>query len=211
MTDSTSLEASLAEVLRGPRKTRAALYLRVSTDDQTTENQRAVLTRVAAERGWEIVGVYEDAGISGAKTRQDRPGLDAALRGAAGYDVLMAWSLDRLGRSLIGLLDTLAVLDAAGVALFLEQQRIDTTTPAGRMFFQVIGAFAEFERNMIRSRVVAGLERANAEGRFGGRPRTVDDAAVRALVTEGASVSSIRRTLGVGTSAVTRIRREMAA
>jgi DNA invertase Pin-like site-specific DNA recombinase len=210
----TDLETALSEALHGPKIVRAALYLRVSTDGQTTENQRQALARVAAERGWQVVATYEDRAISGAKSRQERPGLDAALKAAKRYDVLMSWSLDRLGRSLIGLLDTLAELDRAGVALFLEQQRIDTTTPAGRMFFQVIGAFAEFERSMIRSRVMAGLERANAEGRFGGRPKSLDDATVsnvRALVVAGATVSNIRAALGVGASTVTRVRKEMVA
>lgn len=205
------LESALSEVLRGPKKTRAALYLRVSTDEQTTENQRRALERVAAERGWDVVAVFEDAGISGAKGRDERPGLNQALHNADTYDVLMAWSLDRLGRSLIGLLDTLNALDQARVALFLEQQRIDTTTPAGRMFFQVIGAFAEFERSMIKARVVAGLDRANAEGRFGGRPRTVDDEPVRALLQQGLGAQAIRARLGIGVSAVQRVRREMAA
>jgi DNA invertase Pin-like site-specific DNA recombinase len=138
-----------AEMLRKPK--RAALYLRVSTDGQTVDNQRLVLEAVCEQRGWQVVQTYSDNGVSGAKGRAQRPGLDAMLKDASRgrFDVVMAWALDRLGRSLLDLLDTLGELEAAGVALILHQQAIDTTTPAGRMFFQVTGAFAEFERAMI--------------------------------------------------------------
>jgi len=143
-----------------PKTKRAALYLRVSTDGQTTENQRLALEAVCGQRGWQVVQAYLDNAVSGAKGRDQRPGLDAMLKDASRgrFDVVLAWALDRLGRSLIDLLDTLGGLDAASVALVLHQQALDTTTPAGRMFFQVTGAFAEFERGMIRSRVLAGLE-----------------------------------------------------
>ena len=145
---------------------RAALYLRVSTDGQTVDDQRLALEAVCDQRGWEVVEVYADNGVSGAKGRNQRPGLDALLKDASRgrFNVVLAWALDRLGRSLMDLLDTLSELDAVCVALVLHQQAIDTTTPAGRMFFQVTGAFAEFERGMIRSRVMAGLERAKSRG-----------------------------------------------
>jgi DNA invertase Pin-like site-specific DNA recombinase len=110
--------------------------------------------------------------------------LDALLKDAARgrFDVALAWALDRLGRSLLDLLDTLSELEAVGVALVLHHQAIDTTTPAGRMFFQATGAFAEFERAMIRSCVTAGLARAKARGVRLGRPRTSAkvEAAIRA-------------------------------
>jgi DNA invertase Pin-like site-specific DNA recombinase len=116
---------------------RAALYLRVSTDKQTVENQRATLTAIAERRGWQIVKTYTDAGISGAKARKDRPGLDQMLKDAQrrSFDVVMAWAIDRLGRSLIDLLGTIQELEACGVDLFLEQQSIDTTTPSGKLMF----------------------------------------------------------------------------
>src|SRR4051794_40333506 len=143
---------------------RVALYLRVSTDGQTTENQRLALEAVAAQRGWTVVATYDDAGISGAKGRDKRPGLDRLLKDAsrAKFDVVMSWAMDRLGRSLRDLLDTLETLEASKVDLFLHQQAIDTTSPSGRAFYHVLGAFAEFERGMIRSRVNAGLDRARA-------------------------------------------------
>jgi DNA invertase Pin-like site-specific DNA recombinase len=132
---------------------RAALYVRVSTDHQTVENQIAELRRVAERRGWEIVETYKDAGISGAKGRDKRPGLDGMLKDASRrkFDVVMAWAIDRLGRSLIDLLDTIQHLESCGVDLYLDQQHIDTTTPAGKLMFQITGAFAEFERSMIRT------------------------------------------------------------
>jgi len=145
---------------------RAAIYTRVSTDSQTIENQLRELRQVAERRGWEVVEVYNDAGISGAKGRDGRPGLDLLLKdaGRRKFDVVMAWAIDRLGRSLIDLLGTIQHLEAVGVDLYLDQQAIDTTTPMGKLVFQVTGAFAEFERSMIRQRVRAGLKRAVANG-----------------------------------------------
>src|SRR6266481_5725681 len=130
---------------------RAAIYVRVSTDRQTIESQLRELRQIAERRGWEVVHEYHDAGISGAKSREGRPGLDEMLKDAQRrqFDVVMAWAIDRLGRSLIDLLGTIQTLEACGVDLYLDQQSIDTTTPAGRLMFQVCGAFAEFERSMI--------------------------------------------------------------
>ena len=125
---------------------RAALYVRVSTDHQSVENQVRELRQVAERRGWSVVEVYRDAGISGAKDRHQRPGLDAMLNEASRrkFDVVMAWAFDRVGRSLIDLLGTIQHLEAVGVDLYLDQQSIDTTTPAGKLLFQLPGAFADF-------------------------------------------------------------------
>lgn len=192
---------------------RAALYLRVSTGDQTTENQRLALEAVADQRGWTITDVYDDAGISGSKGRGQRPGLDRMLRGATRgrFDVVLTWSLDRLGRSLADLMDTLRELEGVGVDLVLHQQAIDTTTPAGRMFFQVTGAFAEFEREMIRSRVNAGLARAKAKGVRLGRPKigTATEAMIAERLRAGDGILKVARVLGVGSGTVQRVRREM--
>jgi DNA invertase Pin-like site-specific DNA recombinase len=200
-------------MVRKPR--RAAFYLRVSTDGQTVESQRLALEAVCEQRGWELVEVYSDNGVSGAKGRNLRPGLDALLKDASRgrFDVVMAWALDRLGRSLLDLLDTLGELEAAGVALILHQQAIDTTTPAGRMFFQVTGAFAEFERAMIRSRVRAGLERAKARGVRLGRPKTGarKEAAIRARLATGDGIKKVAKAVGVGNGTVSRIKAAMAA
>src|SRR5262245_56899154 len=139
---------------------RAALYVRVSTDKQLIEHQVRELRLIAERRGWEVVEVYTDEGVSGAKRRDQRPGLDAMLKDASRrkFDVAMVWAIDRLGRSLIDLLGTIEHLEAAGVDLYLDQQNIDTTTPMGKLLFQITGAFAEFERTMIKTRVRAGMQ-----------------------------------------------------
>jgi DNA invertase Pin-like site-specific DNA recombinase len=128
---------------------RAALYVRVSTDHQSVENQIRGLRQVAQRRGWLVAEVYRDDGISGTKGRDQRAGLDALLKDASRrkFDVVMAWAIDRLGRSLVDLLGSIQHLEAVGVDLYFDQQSIDTTTPAGKLLFQMTGAFAEFERS----------------------------------------------------------------
>jgi DNA invertase Pin-like site-specific DNA recombinase len=191
---------------------RVAIYLRVSTGEQTTENQRRELEAVAARHDWRVVEVFEDAGISGAKGRDKRPGLDRLLKAIARreVDMVAAWSVDRLGRSLIDLLDFLRELHAKGVDLFLHQQGLDTSTPSGRAMFQMLGVFAEFERSMIRERVVAGLSRAKAEGIQLGRPRIEESdrdkvAAIVAARAAGTGIRRIARDLGVGVGTVLRV------
>src|SRR5271156_6163588 len=154
-----------------PTMKRIAIYLRVSTSKQETSNQRRELEAVAKRSGWEIVKVYEDAGISGAKGRDGRPGLDAMLKAvnAKEFDMVATWSVDRLGRSLTDLLSILQCLRDKGVDLFLHQQGLDTSTTAGKAMFQMLGVFAEFERGIIRERVNAGLARAKAKGTKLGR------------------------------------------
>jgi DNA invertase Pin-like site-specific DNA recombinase len=192
---------------------RAAIYVRVSTDKQTVENQLRELRQIAERRGWQVVEEFQDAGISGAKGRDQRPGLDRMLKEASKrhFDVVMAWAIDRLGRSLIDLLGTIQGLEAASVDLFLEQQAIDTTTPAGKLMFQVTGAFAEFERSMIRQRVNAGLRRAVEQGKQLGRPRVSPAIEKRILshLRKGMGILKTAKTCGVGTGTVQRIKAEM--
>ena len=195
------------------RPSRAAIYARVSTDTQTVENQIRELRLIAKRRGWEVVEVYTDAGISGAKGRAQRPGLDRMLKDASrrNFDVVMAWAIDRLGRSLIDLLGTIQRLEAVGVDLYLDQQAIDTTTPMGKLVFQVTGAFAEFERSMIRQRIKAGLKRAVAPRL--GRPK-VDVALERKAqwqLEKGVGILKVAKMLGLGTGTVQRIKQEMRA
>jgi DNA invertase Pin-like site-specific DNA recombinase len=192
---------------------RVAIYVRVSTDKQTIENQLRELRRVAEHRGWKVVQEYRDAGISGAKGREARPGLDEMLKDAQRrrFDVVMAWAIDRLGRSLIDLLGTIQALEACGVDLYLDQQALDTTTPAGKLMFQITGAFAEFERSMIRQRVNAGLKRAVEAGKQLGRPR-IDPALEKRIQSQlrtGKGMLKIAIGLGVGSGTVQRIKREM--
>ena len=192
---------------------RAAIYVRVSTDKQTVENQVQALRQIAERRGWEVVEQYSDAGISGSKGRDGRPGLDAMLKDAQRrkFDVVMAWAIDRIGRSLIDLLGTIQTLEACSVDLYLDQQSIDTTTPAGRLMFQVTGAFAEFERSMIRQRVNAGLKRAVEAGKTLGRPRI--SGKIEQRITEqlraGKGVIKVAKEIGVGVGTVHRIAQEM--
>jgi DNA invertase Pin-like site-specific DNA recombinase len=203
---------------------RAAIYLRVSTSQQRTTNQRRELEHVARQRGWEIVGVYEDTGISGAKGRDQRPEFDRLLKDAARvkFDIIAAWSVDRLGRSLQDLVAFLSELKATGRDLYLHTQGLDTTTPSGRAMFGMLSVFSEFERAMIVERVNAGLARAAASGiklgrgnRKDGR-RSVDEKRwgmssealedrIHELRKEGMGVLKIGRTLGVGTSKVQRV------
>jgi DNA invertase Pin-like site-specific DNA recombinase len=194
---------------------RAAIYVRVSTDRQTVENQLRELRQIAERRGWEVVKEYNDAGISGSKGRNDRPGLDEMLKDAQRrrFDVIMSWAIDRLGRSLIDLLGTIQQLEACGVDLYLDQQAIDTTTPTGRLMFQITGAFAEFERSMIRQRIRAGLRRAVEAGKQLGRPK-IDPALEKRIQSQlraGKGMLAIARECKVGTGTVQRIAREMEA
>jgi DNA invertase Pin-like site-specific DNA recombinase len=192
---------------------RAAIYLRVSTGEQTVENQRRELEAAAAQRGWIVAATYTDHGISGAKGREQRPGLDRMLKdGTRGkFDVVMCWAVDRMGRSLADLVGTLQELHGAKVDLFLHQQAVDTTTPAGRAMFGMMGVFAEFERSMIQSRVNAGLARARAAGIRLGRPKVsmAVETAIRARLTDGAGMLKVAKELGVGTGTVQRVKATM--
>jgi DNA invertase Pin-like site-specific DNA recombinase len=188
---------------------RVGIYLRVSTGGQTTDNQRWELQAVAARCGWEVVEIYEDTGISGAKGRDQRPAFDRMLRDATSRSINMiaSWSVDRLGRSMQDLVSFLTDLQALGCNLYLHQQAVDTTTPSGRAMFQMCGVFAEFERAMIRERVNAGLARAKKKGiRLGRRPvKPAVEARILKLRADGMGQLKIGRTLGVGTSVVQRV------
>src|ERR1700692_3580055 len=186
-----------------------AIYLRVSTSKQDTDNQRRELEVVAKRTGWEIVKVFEDAGINGAKGRDQRPGLDAMMKAvnAREFDMVASWSVDRLGRSLTDLLSILQGLHEKGVGLFLHQQGLDTTTTAGKAMFQMLGVFAEFERGIIRERVNAGLARARANGTKLGRRRVNPsvEARILELRAKGDGILKIGKKLGIGTSVVQRV------
>jgi DNA invertase Pin-like site-specific DNA recombinase len=197
------------------RPVRVAIYSRVSTDHQTTENQERELHAVADRMGWMVVKVYRDQGVSGAKSREDRPAFDALCKDACRrqFDLIAAWSVDRLGRSLQDLVGFLTEVHALGINLFLHQQGIDTTTPAGKALFQMMGVFAEFERAMIRERVMSGLERAKAQGtRLGRRPIDArKEVAIRADLREGkAGIMKLAAAHGVGVGTVQRISRALA-
>lgn len=192
---------------------RAAIYIRVSTDEQTTENQKRELLAVGERAGWDIVQIYEDAGISGAKGRDKRPAFDNLLKDAARreFDIVASWSVDRLSCSLQNLVSFLSDIHGYGIDLYLHQQGIDTTTPAGKAMFQMLGVFAEFERSMIQDRVKAGLERAKANGQKLGRPqiKAKKEAEIITTLKSGTGMLKTAKMHGVGTSVVQRLKREM--
>lgn len=203
---------------------RAALYLRVSTDQQTVENQRMALEAVAERRGWQIVATFADQGISGAKGRAERAGFDQAMKDAARrkYDVLMVWSIDRLGRSTATVAVTLAELEAVGVAIYADKEAVDATTPHGKAMLQMAAVFAELERGMIRERVISGIARAKAETteqrrqkgkKAHGRPKIAGEveAAIRARLAAGGGMLKVAKEYRVGTGVVQRIAAEMKA
>jgi DNA invertase Pin-like site-specific DNA recombinase len=194
---------------------RVALYLRVSTDQQKIEMQREALEDVARRQGWTVAGVFEDNGVSGAKGRDARPAfgrlMKAAIRGE--FDMIAAWSVDRIGRSLQDLLAFLGDIHAKGIGLYLHQQGFDTTTPTGKAMFQMMGIFAEFEHTIIVARVRAGVARKRAEGGPWGRPKLEArrEAMVRAELAKGTGMLKTARLCGIGSGTVQRIKRAMAA
>ena len=152
--------------------------------------------------------IFRDEGISGARGRDKRPGLDALLKGVARreFDVVAAWSVCRLGRSLSDLVGLLGELRSRDVDLYLHQQALDTSTPSGRMLFGMLGVFSEFERAMIRDRVMAGLDRARSSGKRLGRPRTTPFQVqrIRLALDEGRGVRETARLLKVSAAKVSR-------
>lgn len=193
-----------------------AIYTRVSTrNGQTVENQLRQLREVGERMGWQIVAEFSDEGISGAKGRDQRPGFDALMRGVARreFDLVAAWSVDRLGRSLPDLVSFLNDLQARNIDIYLHQQGLDTSTPSGRMLFQMLGVFAEFERAIIRERVLCGLERARANNKRLGRPPMDPHkvARIEAALRSGKGIRPTARDLGVSTTTVMRVRDAMAA
>jgi DNA invertase Pin-like site-specific DNA recombinase len=206
---------------------RAAIYVRASTDKQTVEQQEHTLRAVADARGWKVIQVYRDEGISGAKRREQRPGLDSMLKDAKRrrFDVVMSWAIDRLGRSTIDLLSTVEELNAYRVDIYFDQQNIDTTTPMGKCFFTVSSAFAELERNGIQSRIKLKLdeikETIKRDGKFTtkagivrsklGRPgadkETLDKA--RKMLRYGAGIRKVAKTLHLGNGTVAKLKREL--
>jgi DNA invertase Pin-like site-specific DNA recombinase len=194
-----------------PIMKRAAIYARVSTRNghQDPETQLVALRQVTERAGWQVTEDYVDHGISGAKGRDQRPAFDRLMKDATRrkFDIIMAWSVDRLGRSLQDLVAFLGEVHAQGVDLCLDRQGVDTTTPGGKALFQMMGVFAEFERAMIRERVCAGLDKARARGKRLGRPpvgQAVEDA-IRAARAAGKGQLAIARDLGVGVSTVHRV------
>ena len=198
---------------------RVGLYLRVSTDDQTVENQRQKLRGAVERRGWTIAEEFVDEGVSGAKGRDKRPGFDRLLKAVTRreIDVVAAWSVDRLGRSLQDLVGFLGELKGAGVDLYLDLQALDTTSPAGKALFQMLGVFAEFERSILQERINAGIARARVKGTKSGKPigrpklDPLREAAIREALAGGTGILKTARQHRTGTAVVQRIKRAMIA
>jgi len=190
--------------------TRVAIYARVSTDSQTVENQLQELHSVAVRHAWDVAAVFTDEGISGAKGRDKRPGYDALLTGVTrrDYDMIACWSVDRLGRSLPDLVGFLGEIRAKGVDLYLHQQGLDTSTSAGRALFGMLSVFAEFERAMIRERIMAGLRRTTKKS---GRKPMGDDRleAIKGSLANGVGIRATARAHGASPTTVIKIARSM--
>jgi len=185
------------------------IYARVSTKGQSTDRQVEELKAVAEKSGWEIAGVKIDHGISGVKGRHQRPALDETLKAITQRkaDRVMVWSVDRLGRSLQDLISTLNEIQAAGADLYIHQQAIDTSTPAGQALFGMLGVFSTFEREIIRERVISGLERAKAKGvKLGRKPiPPIKIKQVQKLRLEGHTQTAIAKKVGITQAKVSQI------
>ena len=184
---------------------RAALYARVSTSNhgQDVGMQTRELKQFCEARGWQIASEYLDEGISGAK--DSRPELNRLMADAhkRRFDAVVVWKFDRFARSVSHLLRALETFNSLGVAFVSLSEQVDTTTPAGRMIFTVLGAVAELERSLIVERVRAGLRNARAKGKRLGRPRVAVDASqIARLRATGLSWPSIARELGVSVGTV---------
>ena len=190
-----------------------ALYLRVSTDQQTLANQRRELTAAAERHGWRVVAEFSDRGISGSKGRDQRRGFDRLMQGIARreFDMVASWSVDRLSRSLSHLVTFLGEIHGKGIDLYLHTQGLDTSTPTGKAMFQLLGVFAELERSIITERINAGIARAKAAGKHCGRPMvsTPVENRIRKLLRARKGILKVAREVGVGTATVQRIKQEM--
>lgn len=198
------------ETLRGLVMERVAIYGRVSTSEQTSENQILLLREIVDRNGWNLIDTYIDDGISGSKGRDKRPQFDRLCKDMVRrkFDRILVWDVSRLGRSLQHLVEFLNDVQSVNCDLYIHQSGLDTSTPSGRMMFQMVGVFSEFERSMISERVKIGLQRVVSKGGKLGRRRTVTDEVVcriRDLRQIGKSLSQIASEVGVSKMSVSRV------
>ena len=189
---------------------RCAIYSRCSTSDQTVENQIRELKEIAERKGLIVVSQFSDEAISGSKGRDQRPGFDNLIKGAVkkDFDTILVWSVDRLGRSLQDLVSFLNEIHSVDCDLYIHQSGIDTSTPSGKMMFQMCGVFAEFERGMISERVKAGQDRAKSQGKHIGRPSNLNDGLIHSIKymrEQGVGIRKISSDLKVGVSTVYKV------
>ena len=189
---------------------RCAIYTRVSTLSQTTDNQLLELQKIAELKGYVVTEIFTDEGISGAKGREIRTGFNNIIKGAIkkDFDIILTWSVDRLGRSLQDLVSFLNEIHSVGCDLYIHQSGVDTSTPSGKMMFQMCGVFAEFERGMIRERVISGQQRAKSQGKHIGRPSNLNEGlthSIKYMKEQGVGIRKIARELKVGIGTVYKV------
>ena len=187
---------------------RAVCYLRVSTKEQETLNQRRLLEEVANQRGWEIISIYEDDGISG-DGKKSRKQFNKLLADATQgkFDVVMAWDVSRVSRNLSQLITFLNTMSDTNVSVYLHQQQVDTSVPAGRMLVEICGSMASFELALQKERIRAGLARRKSQGKKLCRPRVYlsgMNKAIKELRDAGMSIKKIAKTLEIGIGTVYR-------
>jgi len=190
--------------------TKVAIYGRVSTSDQTSDNQILLLREIVERSGWDLVDTYIDNGISGAKGRDKRPQFDRLCKDMVRrkFNRILVWDVSRLGRSLQHLVDFLNDVQSVNCDLYIHQSGLDTSTPSGRMMFQMVGVFSEFERSMISERVKLGLQRVRSEGTTLGQPTKISDRLVDdiwSLKERGLSLERITRQVPVSRSTVYKV------
>ena len=186
------------------------VYARVSSSNQNPDNQLNDLRLIAKRNDWTIIQEYVDAGISGAKGRDKRPEFDAMLKSAMrkDADLVMFWSIDRASRNLSHLVEMMNDLHSKNVGMYFHQQSIDSTTPSGKAMLQMAGVFAEFERGMLRERVLSSHARARAEGKTIGRPSQINDAlktSIQFMRDKGVGIKKIAKELNVGVGTVYKV------
>lgn len=184
---------------------KVAIYARCSTDQQDPSLQLRELREFCCRRGWSVAGEYVDAGVSGAT--DSRPELNQLMADAhqRRMDVVLVWKFDRFARSVSHLLRALETFRALGIEFCSYSEQLDTTTPAGKMVFTVLGAVAELERSLITERVRAGIRNARAKGKRLGRPvARISSTEIRSLLAGGSSMSAVAAKLGVSTATVWR-------
>jgi len=187
-------------------RSKAAIYVRVSTTDQHVESQLYDLRELAAQRGFEVVKEYQDCGISGRRAR--RPGLDALVADARQkkFSIVLVAAFDRVARSVKHFLQVMDEFDSLGVVFISRRENVDTSGPMGRLFLTLIGSIAELEADLIRERVLAGLRRAKLDGiRLGRAPMNIDRTAIVRDRVGGMTLTAVARKWGISRSFVCKL------
>ena len=185
---------------------KCVIYSRISKSSQEVENQIKLLKEISKQKGFELVDVISDV-MSGSKGRNERKGFDKLIKGSIRkeWDSILVWSVDRLGRSLKDLVSFLDEINSVGCDLYIHQSGLDTSTPSGKMMFQMIGVFAEFERTMISERVKLGLARTDKKL---GRPTNMNDgmvSSVKFMREKGIGIKKIASDLQIGVGTVYKV------